>query len=1432
MKQIGKQVAAWLTIFALVLGLAPAVLAADENLLQDGSFEGDVWGAGIWALEPERWETSDTVTLKTTTETARVKDGSQAIDYWTQKAQTFTISQQVTLEPGKYTLTADIQGEKNTPTLFVGDVATGEVSLTGWGTWDTGKLNFEISEEKEYTVGVKLGCQDGGWGYLDNMILTKTGETEPEPQEGYVVKVTPSETSVEVGSTVTLTATVTNNGSPVTDLTAEGLDLWFWPDQWQSGHTDGLIGVSPSDNSGKVFSVTFTLPEVGTYYLAAQLKKGNSELAVAFAVVTTVAAAVPVEPVPAKIYVPYVTNDPDFIRGADVSSLLSILNSGAHYYDKNGNMLGTAGNVDSQGKAFMALLKESGVNWVRLRVWNNPFDSNGKGYGGGNNDIEAAKRMGKWATDAGLKVLIDFHYSDFWADPGKQQAPKTWSIMSVSEKAAAITTFTTESLNTLINAGVDVGMVQVGNETNNGMAGASGSDMYTLFAAGCDAVHAVATAKSKTILAAIHFTNPEKGDYLSRANNLANNKVNYDVFATSYYPYWHGTLENLTNQLTAVANKGVKVMVAETSWAWTLDDGDGHGNTVSVGSNDTGDNNNWPFSVQGQALEFADVATAVKNVGDAGLGLFYWENAWIPVNDVSKLSGAAYQNQVNANKALWEEHGSGWASSYAKEYDPKDAGVWYGGSAVDNQAMFDFTGKALESLKVFKYMQTGTKDYKNKIEQVESFAIEVTLGGTYTLPTTATVTYTDTTTATLTITWDGSKDTVDVNKIGTYTVTGTVTDGTNTVTVTCTVTVLPENLLQNPSFESSTMTMYTATNWPGDKRTNKEDNAHSGSYYYHFYSGTAFENATLEQTITLEAGTYHFSLYGQGGNMGTNHTYIYVKYGGEELTKDFTLTGWHEWKNPEIEFEVSEDNTQVTVGVSVSAGAGAWGSFDDWYLYMDPPCAHSRATHVAAKAPTCTEDGNHEHWYCPDCGRYFNDSSCSEKITQADTVDPAIGSHELEEVPYQDSTTTATGNKQHWKCTVCGKLFLDENGETETTLSDVTIARKSSGGSTSPSRPSTPDVSTGETEEGNLTTTAKPSATTNGTSAKAEVSGAMGNEMVKQAEKNSSDTVVVAPKVREDVTETQVTIPGDTLGQLADKTDADLRVETPVCDVTIPNGVLSELSEGVVTVTTRQDEEMVSVEITVDGKKVESVSSKLIVETQGEGYGPGTVAVIVHDDGTEEIIPTSFVDSRSGGMIIPVGGSITVKIVDNSQIFDDVDSDTWLHDSVAFSASRRLMIGTSETEFSPDEETTRGMFVTVLYRLAGQPEVGAPSFDDVEEDLWYSDAIAWAAANGIVNGNGDGSFGPDDVVTREQMIAILYRYAERIGAVKSDAYDEPDFSDFEEISDYAKDYVSWAAAVGIIEGMDDGVLDPQGTTTRAQVAAVFERLCVKFYPYI
>lgn len=635
-------------------------------------------------------------------------------------------------------------------------------------------------------------------------------------------------------------------------------------------------------------------------------------------------------PVDSEINVEKVAGcDDNFITGVDVSSYLSEKNSGVKFYDFDGNELSNQG--------FFDFLHDCGVNYVRIRVWNDPTDGNGNGYGGGNCDIDTAVKMGKWVTNAGMKVLIDFHYSDFWADPGKQTAPKAWKSMSIDEKTEAVEAYTKESLNKLIDAGVNVGMVQIGNETNNGVAGEkTWENMAKIFSAGSKAVREVSENLDHDILVAVHFTNPEtSGRYAGYASKLDEYGVDYDVFASSYYPYWHGTLSNLKSVLSDIADKyDKKVMVAETSYVHTLEDGDGHTNTEYEGK--SGDALNFDISVQGQADSVRAVIDTVASIDD-GIGVFYWEPAWIPVQ-VYDADAEDASDVLASNKEAWEKYGSGWASSYAGAYD-KDAKDWYGGSAVDNEAWFDFEGHALPSAKIYSYVRSGAKAPLSVI-RIDVDAVTAELGDEVALPENATVVYNDGSKVDVKISWDEEKLAEAVNAgAGEYEIPGTVVVSEETKDVVCKLTINPKNLLVNGSFEdgNKAWTINDINNSDGNNGVAIQadsSNVRTGEMSLKFWDNEDIYY-TAEQKVTVDKGIYKLGAYVEGGDCGDAAEFkLYAVVGENNLSTDTGVTGWQNWANPEVtEIIVNTDSTEITVGVSVKATSGGWGAWDDFYLY-------------------------------------------------------------------------------------------------------------------------------------------------------------------------------------------------------------------------------------------------------------------------------------------------------------------------------------------------------------------------------------------------------------------------------------------------------------------------------------------------------------------
>ena len=368
-------------------------------------------------------------------------------------------------------------------------------------------------------------------------------------------------------------------------------------------------------------------------------------------------------------------------------------------------------------------------------------------------------------------------------------------------------------------------------------------------------------------------------------------------------------------------------MVAETSYAFTAEDTDFFGNTLGSGSQLAG----YPFTQQGQANLVRDVIDTVVNKTANGIGVFYWEGTWI------SAGGSSYEE----NRNRWETYGSGWASSYAGEYDPKDAGQWYGGCAVDNQAMFDANGKPLESLRIFNLVRYGN-DVPPKADAMENVNLTCELGKPIVMSETVNAIMTDGSRQPVAVTWDVTADQLAqfAQKADKYTVTGTA----GGKRVSAFINVVEFNYLQNDSFEMGDLTGWELTDHAKADELfveQKVTDSLTGEYHMHFWS--AAENSvefTLEQTVeNLSAGSYKFAVSIMGGDAGAAEVYAFVKINGETVsTAPMSIEGYNNWKTGRITgIQVSEGDT-VTVGIYVKcqgAGNGAWGKIDDAMLNRD-----------------------------------------------------------------------------------------------------------------------------------------------------------------------------------------------------------------------------------------------------------------------------------------------------------------------------------------------------------------------------------------------------------------------------------------------------------------------------------------------------------------
>lgn len=368
-----------------------------------------------------------------------------------------------------------------------------------------------------------------------------------------------------------------------------------------------------------------------------------------------------------------------FIKGMDLSTLLELERCGAKYYE------------DGKEKDILDIMKEHDVDTIRLRLWNDPKSEDGEPYGAGNNDLAETIAIGKKVTDAGFGVLLNFHYSDFWADPGKQIKPKAWKDFGVDELEQAVYDFTLENLTKIIEAGVNVTMIQVGNELSNGLLWPEGKvPNYDNIAKFVNAGIRACRKVNADIPIMIHLDNGGNNElYVRWFTNFIERGEEFEYIGLSYYPFWHGSLDQLEFNMNDIAKRFNKdLIIAEVSMGFTMDsyqeyeklaDSERKGYATKP---ELVEKIDYPMTIEGQADFTKDFLNRVANVvDDHGKGFFWWEPAWIPVP------------------------GSGWATPASLKYmnDPGPCGNEWA-----NQALFDYDGNVLPALDVIK-------NFKNKI---------------------------------------------------------------------------------------------------------------------------------------------------------------------------------------------------------------------------------------------------------------------------------------------------------------------------------------------------------------------------------------------------------------------------------------------------------------------------------------------------------------------------------------------------------------------------------------------------------------------------------------------------------------------------------------------------------------------------------------------
>lgn len=911
-----------------------SVQAAEDSVIYSDDMENDA--DENWDVA---WKTLEGVTVE---RSANQWAKNNVTKWWVFKSPVenqVTITRKIQVTSGSYIVSVDMDGGNVSGNIQIREENNTQSKELLYGDWDNFKTTTDtvkVENDSEITIQIRVDLQASGWFDLDNFSMVKALEDDNDTDNSteYNLQITADNTTVEAGDTVTLTAVLKKGQTEITDLEAAGLHLYWW------NNTTGSSAefINYDDKNGYALTLQTTLGTTGTNEIQAKLQDANwNDIAEKKIELTVNEASNSVKDAP--IAVTKVNKlSSDFIMGMDISSMISELESGVVYRDYDGNELATLDDI-------CRFIKEQGINHIRVRVWNNPYDANGNGYGGGNNDVAKAKEFADACRNAGLKMLVDFHCSDLWTDPSKQQEPKAWKGYTLEQKKEALNTYITESLNTIDPSKDVVDMVQVGNETTGGFIGETNvSNMCVLFSAGAAGVETY----NPDVKVVIHVESPHKRTMVTWAENLQDNNVNYDILATSYYPYWHGTLDNLKQQFETVKNTYCKdVMVAETSYAYTLEDSDGHANTVRVGNNDNGADTTEPFTEQGQATAIRNLINTVNEAG--GLGVYYWEPAWLTVGNTKGLTGDAYNAQVKENQEKWEKYGSGWASSYANEYDSKDAGKWYGGSAVDNEAMFYPDGTATPALHVWNYVKTGAVSNLVSVEGFDSALKQtITAGSDFTLPDSVEVTYSDSKTPVAeAVIWDeASVKKADLSKPGTYQIPGTVSlskeitrgayKGKTSVDVTLTLQVKYANLITNKEAVEFDSGEYFTVDGATFKGIPSAENAKSGKNSMGWYGASAANGSvTYKKAITLEKGTYTLEAYAQGAQSNVTMQILNAEDESVLFTGEATaMTAWGDWHTPKVTFTLDKTKS-VKLRVCVEHEDGGWGAVDVLYLHKD-----------------------------------------------------------------------------------------------------------------------------------------------------------------------------------------------------------------------------------------------------------------------------------------------------------------------------------------------------------------------------------------------------------------------------------------------------------------------------------------------------------------
>jgi Arabinogalactan endo-1,4-beta-galactosidase len=1119
-----------------------------------------------------------------------------------------------------------------------------------------------------------------------------------------------------------------------------------------------------------------------------------------------------------------------FIKGVDISTLQALEDKNVKFYD---------GGIQQD---LLTIMKNHGVNYVRLRLWNDPVQADGY------NDKAHVLAMAERVKAAGLKLLLDFHYSDFWADPGQQVKPAAWKDLSFADLKTAVYDYTADVMSDLADADAYPDMVQIGNEINSGMLLPDGStsnmdNLAGLISEGVKAVRDT-TPNGQTTQIMLHLAEGgNNSKFRSFFDAMKARNVDYDVIGMSYYPFWHGTFQQLKSNMDDIAARyGKPIVVAETSYANTLENGDDHPNTV--GENET-KLVGFEASVANQKLVTETVLNTVAHVqGGLGLGVFYWEPAWLP--------------------------GVGWKKGE--------------GNAWENQAMFDYDGNALDSLNAFQYVP-GSIASVDPILVYPATPVTIATGDALLLPADTKVLYNEGTITAKAVEWD-EYDSELLSTPGTFMVQGNVA-GTNLRTsVEVTVTGSP-NLLKDGSFESGTLADWMITGDTGAvKIEHNAGNAKAGEYALNYWSGSAFAYQVSQTVTGLANGTYELRGYASGGEYADQVISLTAESGGQTYSTPVTNAGYNVWKQYTVG-DIQVTDGRVKVGIAVNGPADAWGYFDKlelvkveaaevnvvlnpgfesgtpspWTIVGDSGAV--KVEHNAANAKSGEYALN--YWLGTafkytitqsieniDNGVYELRASASggvyeeQKIALFAKSDDKTYSTDVINTGWNDWHSYTVGNIEVRDGKVSIGFDVDAPAEAWGYMDDIALVKvgelPSGGNDNDNDNDNDNGNGDGNGSGNNAGNNGSAASSNNGVvSINIQQLTADGKGGFSVLLPSGTSTAVLSSDLYNHLKKGPITLAAgdlsltippsviaDLLGKL--KTEAGSKLMVSFVPVTeeAANKLTDSAGGGVRIIGNIYNFELSVTDAAGNIEKLSAFSSPLTLRFTPIQSGNAELTGIYYitDDGMIRYVGGQLVNGVWEASVTHFSNYALLEV---TKSYTDVPGSHWAAQAITSLSAKQIVNGISAASFEPEREISRAEFTAILVRalkLVSNTD-HTLHFSDVAPLAWYADAVSAAYEAGLVNGRSADLFEPEDVISRQEMAVMLKKAFEIISrndSANAAAGAELPFLDKTSIADWALPSVQWAYEQGLVKGRSADRFSPAASMTRAEAAEVIYRL--------